>query len=516
MRPVHRRSFESSAERNPNLRSDLVAGKTFLGECLTLPGFRPIILVPLPRITGNAMKSATATGSVLLVDDNESFARMLVEAGRQAGCKVYHAANVEAARGLLAEGKIFDLLLVDIMLPDGNGLELVESMDLADQGRIAIVTGMPSVESAVRVLNTPVVDYLVKPIPAATLQELLLGAHDRAVARSRVSRPLGDMVGGSIQMRTLFDQIRQVGPLDVSVLIHGESGTGKELVARALHEQSGRAGRFVPVNCGAITHDLLGSQVFGHERGAFTGAVQSHTGFFEQADGGTLFLDEITEMPAQLQVYLLRVLESRMLTRLGGTREFPVDVRLVAATNRDPRAAVAAGVLRQDLYYRLIEFPLYIHPLRERREDIALLARHFLDRLNRKYGTSKTFQPDALVRMTEAAWPGNVRELRHAVQRHFILSGDSPQVGFRHDDAPVTAESDADSVHFRVGMTFEEVEREMLLKTLSRCGNNKSRTANVLGITAKTIYNRLLRYRAEGLIDDSLLHGGPAEHDSAG
>jgi len=462
------------------------------------------------------MKAASATGTVLLVDDNESFARMLEEAGRQAGCKVYHAADLQAARALLAERRVFDLLLVDIMLPDGNGLELVESMDLADQGRISIVTGMPSVESAVRVLNTPVVDYLVKPIPAATLHELLLGARERAIARSRITRPLGDMVGSSPQMRTLFDQIRQVGPLDVSVLVYGESGTGKELVARALHEQSGRSGRFVAVNCGAITHDLLGSQVFGHERGAFTGAVQAHTGYFEQADGGTLFLDEITEMPAQLQVYLLRVLESRMLTRLGGTRELPVDVRLVAATNRDPRAAVAAGVLRQDLYYRLIEFPLYIHPLRERREDIALLARHFLERLNRKYGTSKTFLPDALVRMTEAPWPGNVRELRHAVQRHFILSGESPQVGFRQEEAPVATESDADTVRFSVGMTFEEVEREMLLKTLSRCGNNKSRTANVLGITAKTIYNRLLRYRAEGLIDDSVLRGGSGEHDPSG
>jgi DNA-binding NtrC family response regulator len=451
------------------------------------------------------MKTAATTGSVLLVDDNEGFARLLDEVARQTGCKVSHAATIEAARELLARQKRFDLLMIDIVLPDGNGLELIENMDLAEQGRVTIVTAMPSVDSALRVLNSPVVDYLVKPIPATKLQELFLGAREKAVARERMTRPLGEMVGVSSQMRTLFEQIRQVGPLDVSVLIHGESGTGKELVARALHDESGRGGKFVAVNCGAIAHELLGSLLFGHERGAFTGASQSHAGYFEQAEGGTLFLDEITEMPLQLQVYLLRVLESRTFTRVGGSHEIDVNVRLVAATNRDPQQAVASGTLRQDLYYRLIEFPLNIRPLRERREDIVPLAQRFLDRLNRKYGSAKTFQPGALVRMSEAPWPGNVRELRHAVQRNYILAGDGTQVGFRAENA-LTAGDDG-SVRFSVGMTFEEVEREMLLKTLARCGNNKSRTASVLGITAKTIYNRLVRYRAEGLIDDSLLQG---------
>jgi DNA-binding NtrC family response regulator len=427
---------------------------------------------------------------------------------------VHHAHTLEAARELLGQEKNFDLLLVDIMLPDGNGIDLVEDIDVAEQGRVVIATGRPSVETAVRAFKSPVIDYLVKPIPAAKLQELLLDARSRAVARARMGRPLGGMVGACPPMRALFEQVRRVGPLDVSVLIHGESGTGKELVARALHEESGRPGKFVAVNCGAIAHELLGSHLFGHERGAFTGALQSHAGYFEQAEGGTLFLDEITEMPPQLQVYLLRVLESRTLTRVGGTRELPVDVRLVAATNRDPQEAVASGVLRQDLYYRLIEFPLYVPPLRERHEDIPLLARYFLDRLNQKYDTEKTFQPDALVRMSEAQWPGNVRELRHAVQRHYILAGDAAQVGYKPDGAPAVAVNDANAVQFSVGMTFEEVEREMLLKTLARCGNNKCRTANVLGITAKTIYNRLLRYRAEGLIDDALLRGMATERSA--
>jgi len=309
-------------------------------------------------------------------------------------------------------------------------------------------------------------------------------------------------------MRALFEQIRRVAPLDVAVFVHGESGTGKELVAQALHELGGRGGRFIAVNCGAIAPDLLSSQLFGHERGAFTGAAQAHNGFFEQAQGGTLFLDEVTEMPLVLQVYLLRVIETRTLTRVGGAREIPVDVRIVAASNRDPQLAVANGHLRPDLYYRLGEFPLTIPPLRARREDIPLLARHFLDRLNRRYGTARVFDADSLRRLGDRNWPGNVRELRHAVQRAYILA-DRDTVAVAEDATPrAVAESDG-SIRFAVGMSFDDVEREMLLKTLAASSNNKRRAARALGITTKTIYNRLLRYREQGLIGDDLVGSGP-------
>jgi DNA-binding NtrC family response regulator len=440
----------------------------------------------------------------LLVEDDQGFARLVAEAGRQAGCWVHHAPNLTVARASL-EQHCFDLMLLDVSLPDGNGLDLLDEIDVVDHGRIAVVTALPSVESAVRVVRSPVADYLIKPVSAGALQDLLLQAHRLALAQARMAKPLGGMIGDSSAMRTLFAQVRRVGPLEVSVLVHGESGTGKELVADALHHESGRKGRFVAVNCGAVAPELLGSHLFGHERGAFTGAQQAHVGFFEQAEGGTLFLDEITEMPLKLQVFLLRVLESRALTRVGGVREIPVDVRLIAATNRDPRRAVADGALRADLYYRLIEFPLLIPPLRARREDIPLLARHFLERLNRHYHTAKGFAPKALERMAEAPWPGNVRELRHAVQRNYILAGDGAQVGYKLEDVFAAPVADVDGVRFSVGMTFEEVEREMLLKTLARCGNNKGRAAEVLGITPKTIYNRLLRYRSQGLIDDSVM-----------
>ncbi|MGH8152549.1 MAG: sigma-54-dependent transcriptional regulator [Rhodanobacteraceae bacterium] len=462
------------------------------------------------------MRSAAVTGTVLVVDDDDGFARVVTEMGRQTRCRILRASSLDEARGLLEQHE-FDLILVDIELPDGNGLDLLDSLDLAEQGRVVIVTGMPSVASAVRVLKSPVVDYLIKPVTAAAWQEMLGEAHARAVERARMAHPIGGMIGASPEMQALFESLRRVGPVDVSVLIHGESGTGKELVARALHEESGRRGPFVAFNSGAVTHDLMGSHLFGHERGAFTGAVQAHAGYFEQADGGTLFLDEITEMPLPLQVYLLRVIESHRLTRVGGTREIPVDVRLIAATNRGPKACVDQGTLRADLYYRLSEYSLRIPPLRERREDIPLLARWFLEGLNRKYRTAKTFAPGAESRMAEGNWPGNVRELRHAVQRSYLHSGDDAQVRFEPEaalESPTTGGT-AGVVQFAVGMSFEDIEREMLLKTLARCGNNKARAARILGITSKTIYNRLLRYRSQGLIDDAALQDPASDHPAA-
>ncbi|HJT98594.1 MAG TPA: sigma-54 dependent transcriptional regulator [Rhodanobacteraceae bacterium] len=456
------------------------------------------------------MPANAAAGNVLVVDDNLDFQALVSEFAKLSRCRVTSATTLHAARQLTADDA-FDLLMVDLDLPDGNGLDLIDDIDLTLHGEIAIVTGNPTIETATRAVRSPVVEYLTKPIGVDALGKLIERAQLRAQTRRLPAREFGGMVGQTPAMRDLFESIRRVAPLDVCVLVYGESGTGKELVARSLHEQSGRRGRFVAVNCGAIAADLLSSQLFGHERGSFTGALQSHAGFFEQAEGGTLFLDEITEMPLAAQVYLLRVLESRTLTRVGGAREIAVDVRIVAGTNRDPQRAVADGALRADLYYRLLEFPLSVPTLRERREDIPTLAQYFLDRLNERYRTSRTFAPGALRVLAERHWPGNVRELRHAIQRHYIL-GDGPiEIAPEPALRPV---DDADGVvRFRVGMTFDDIEREMLLKTLAHYGNNKRHTARALGITTKTIYNRLLRYRSQGLIDDTQVGAPPDDSE---
>jgi DNA-binding NtrC family response regulator len=458
------------------------------------------------------MAFSAGTGSVLLVDDNDAFRSVVAEVANLSNCSVTSADTLASGRRM-ALARPYDLLLVDLALPDGNGLDLLDDIDLTVHGQIAIVTGFPTIESAVRAVRAPVVEYLVKPVSTDALIKLMQGANTRALTRVPAVAPhVGGMIGQSPAMLSLFDQVRRVAPLDVCVFLHGESGTGKELVARALHDLSGRSGRFVAVNCGAIASELLSSQLFGHERGSFTGASQSHAGYFEQAEGGTLFLDEVTEMPLALQVFLLRVLENRSLTRVGGSREIPVDVRVVAACNRDPQLAVANGTLRADLYYRLLEFPITIPPLRERRDDIPPLARHFLDRLNERYGTTRVFDPEAIRRLSARPWPGNVRELRHAVQRHYIMSNEGP-ITIEPEQAPKSTTHSDGSVQFSVGMTFEDIEREMLLKTLAACNNNKRLAARTLGITAKTIYNRLLRYRSQGLIDDDLVGTPPDDSD---
>jgi len=450
------------------------------------------------------MNDAGTAASVLIVDDNVEFQSTVADLAALANCRVTRATTLREARRA-ARDRQFDLLVLDLDLPDGSGLDLLDELDLVTLGQIAVVTGHPSVDSAIRAVRLPIVDYLVKPLAPDALNKLF----ERARLHARAHPPgatdeFSGMIGQSVQMKALFDRIERVARHDMTVFIHGESGTGKELVARAVHERSGRSGEFVALNCGAIAPDLLSSQLFGHERGAFTGASQSHAGFFERAEGGTLFLDEITEMPAPLQVYLLRVLESRTLTRVGGTREVPIDVRVIAATNRDPTAAVSNGSLRGDLYYRLADFPIELAPLRDRPEDVAPLAQRFLERLNERYGTRRFLTAELLRQWTARPWPGNVRELRHVVQRAYVLATDDA-IAAQPEPVPVSSGREDGSVTFHVGMTFDAIEREMLLKTLAHHNNNKRQAARTLGITTKTIYNRLLRYRSLGLIGDEQL-----------
>lgn len=306
----------------------------------------------------------------------------------------------------------------------------------------------------------------------------------------------GTLYGSSSVMEKLYQQLDKVSITDATVLLAGESGTGKELIAQTIHQFSPRCNEnFVAVNCGAIPPHLIEAALFGHEKGSFTGAARQHAGYFEHASRGTLFLDEITEMPIDMQVKLLRVLESGAFLRVGGSEEVKVDVRLIAATNRDVETAVKEGSLREDLMYRLAVFPIRVPPLRERNGDVELLAHHFLQSLNAKENTRKTFSRQSLETIRSYSWPGNVRELKNVVQRAFILSSDTLTIEEHLSDMSTKKPVMHDGfLSFSVGMPLADAQREIILATLKHFGGNKRLTAETLGISLKTLYNRLKEY----------------------
>jgi DNA-binding NtrC family response regulator len=340
--------------------------------------------------------------------------------------------------------------------------------------------------------------------PALTTQETEVTSTESTskpagnAARTRPSlRKFGLLYGSAPIMERLYDHIAKVAPTQAMVLIAGESGTGKELVANTIHQLSERREQpFIPVNCGAIPPNLIEAELFGHEKGSFTGAVREHAGYFECASGGTLFLDEITEMPFAMQAKLLRVLETGTVLRVGGTVEISVDVRLVVATNRDPWAAVKNGQFREDLMYRLAVFPLLVPALRERESDIECLSQHFLDALNDEAGTKKTFSRRSLDILRTYAWPGNVRELKNVVHRAFILSEKTLEIDeIISQSRPKKSFVRDGCVNFWVGTPLADAQREIILATLSHFEGNKERTAQTLGISLKTLYNRLNEYQ---------------------
>jgi len=306
----------------------------------------------------------------------------------------------------------------------------------------------------------------------------------------------GRLVGRSAAMQEVYDKIARVAPTEATVFVEGESGTGKEIVARTIHELSRRRKNpFLAINCGAISPNLIENEMFGHERGSYTGADRQHKGYFEQAGGGTLFLDEIAEMPPELQVRLLRVLETGTLMRIGTSRAVETDVRIIAATNQDPREAVRTGKLREDLYHRLNVFPLAIAPLRERGDDIELIAHHFLDELNAACGTRKGFAPGALARMRQYPWPGNVRELKNYIHRVYIMAGEQGLEGPTTMDAGITfRKPEGPAITVPLGTPLSVAAKELILSTLEHCGGERKRTAEMLGICTKTLYNRLREY----------------------
>lgn len=307
----------------------------------------------------------------------------------------------------------------------------------------------------------------------------------------------GCLYGASPAMREVFHLIAKVAPSDISVLIVGESGCGKELAAQMIHDLSPRAdGPFVPLNCGALPATLIEAELFGYEKGAFTGANRTHSGFFERAEGGTLFLDEITEMSVDMQVRLLRVLESGSLVRVGGNREIACQVRVLAATNRDPMEAVRDGVLREDLLYRLAVFPLVLPPLRQRGDDVLLLANRFIEELNEQYENNKHLTESAEEVLRQHHWPGNVRELRNCIQRAYILAEgvDEVEIDTVMPLGQCERARSSDVLEFEIGTSLAEAERQIIFATLDQLQGNKRRTAEVLGVSLKTLYNRLNEY----------------------
>ena len=446
---------------------------------------------------------------VLIVEDDANLRAALAALVAREGAEPLDAATLEEARKRLAQTP-FDAVIVDLTLPDGSGLDLLGDPDALGAPEYVVVTGDVSAETAVQALKRGALDYLTKPVDRARLRSVLAntqrtrGLKGEVVdlrSQLREFGRFGRLVGRSSSMQKVYELIERVAPTDAGVFVTGESGTGKELVAETVHLLSRRrAESFVAVNCGAMSPTLIESELFGHEKGSFTGADRRRAGYFERANGGTLFLDEITEMPQDLQVKLLRVLEVGAVTRVGASELTPVNVRVIAASNRDPAEAMAKGQLREDLLYRLNVFPIELPPLRLRESDAILLAEHFLEQVNAREGSRKRFSPRALERLQALVWPGNVRELKNAVERAAILADvtiDAEALPLPKTDAAIPEDA---TLHVRIGTPIEEIERRMILATLGSLDGNKRRTAEVLGISLKTLYNRLNVYqaRAEG------------------
>ncbi len=451
-------------------------------------------------------------GTILIVDDEKNILSTLARALDIEGYSSETAGTAAEAYDLIGR-KAVDLVLLDVKLPDGDGLDV-----LAEVGRrsealpVIMMSGHGTIETAVRATRLGALDFLEKPIGmdrlfVAVANALRLRRTEEENRALRAETPRFDMVGHSRPMASLFETIRRAAPSDGRVLITGENGTGKELVARALHENSRRKSNpFVKVNCAAVPHDLIESELFGHERGAFTGAVATRRGKFEAASGGTLFLDEIGDAPLPLQAKLLRVLQEGEIERVGGTQTIRVDVRVVAATNKDLKSEIAAQRFREDLYYRLNVVAVRVPALRERKEDIPALVAFFLEDAGRKNGKRLQLAPAALQELCEYDYPGNVRELRNMVERLSILA-EGPEIGRDEllsivdvpgggSPIPVVAEmlkveADGDAAAQALRDQITEAERQIIARTLDQTNGNVAETARILDLERSHLYKKM-------------------------
>lgn len=445
----------------------------------------------------------------LLVDDDAGLEESLREVVEEEGFSFESAATLEIAREVVAR-RVPDLALIDVSLPDGDGFELLRDLEGTSATEVVLVSGGAGLDGC----PERVTDYLTKPVDLGHLRSILASVARRRELTTEVERlraelrslgRFGPLIGASSAMHAVYDQIARVAPTGAPVLLQGESGTGKALVARAVHDLSRRRrDAFVALDCGAVAPGLLEAEIFGHEHGAVPGTDRVHRGAIERAHGGTFFLDELTALPSELQLRLLRVLESGRLRRAGGESELPVDVRVLAATTRDPDDAVASGALRQDLLYRLRVATVRLPALRHRTGDVPLLAEHFLGALNRNEDAHKHLSRAAIDALRAYRWPGNVRELYNAVHAAFVLADGEirPEVLPAAIRDPVLAAAAATTgppvVELRVGIPIAEAERRLILATLAACDGKKEKAALVLGISVKTLYNRLHEYREQG------------------
>ena len=470
---------------------------------------------------------------VLIVDDEASQRSGLAAMVSAWGMTPETASEGNEALLKLAEFPA-DVIVTDLNMPGLDGYGLLQRLrDLGDMPPAIVLTAFGNIDTAVKTVHElGAYWFLEKPLQPATLETLLrrAGAHATLRTENRnlerqlsYKGSLGELVGTSPKMREIFALLQQAGPSKACVLITGESGTGKELVARTVHALSPRRqGPFIAINCAALPETLIESELFGHEKGSFTGASERRAGCFEVAQHGTLLLDEIGEMPIQTQAKLLRILEDSKVRRLGGKAEFEVDVRLIAATNKVPEEAVRGGHLREDLYYRLNVFHIHLPPLRERKEDILPIAETLVSELNRKHECRVVeIPPPVLEALMTHTWPGNVRELRNVLERAVILAGEGAiemrhLPGFLQARGPAVANAstataasvaappppqapppeDRDTVRFQIGTTVEEAEKQLILRTLEHTRNNKTRAAEILGISLKTLHNKLKEYGA--------------------
>jgi DNA-binding NtrC family response regulator len=441
---------------------------------------------------------------ILVVDDESSILLLLKEALSQWGYDVV-CANTAAEALAVARAQMFDAVITDIRMPDMSGLDLLRELKRQDESvEVVLMTGYPTIASAVEALKEGAYDYLSKPLILDELRHLMQRLMERRFLRGEVHTlrarlgeelTVNELIGSSAPMQRVKEIIGKVAVADSPVLVEGESGTGKELVAAAIHRLSIRAkGPFIPVNCSAIPRDLLESEFFGHVRGAFSGAVADALGLFRGANDGTIFLDEIAELPPELQVKLLRVLQEMQVRPVGSTKAYPVDVRVIAATNRNLEQEMTAGRFRQDLYYRLNVIRINLPPLRERREDIPALINHVIRRFNKRFRRDvRGITPDGLNALMAYDFPGNVRELENLIERAFAMGAreqitlaDLPSLTARPDIAP--------SVANKTIPTLAEVEKDLILRALAVFNNDKEEAARALGISRRTIYRRLKEY----------------------
>ncbi|MGD1821177.1 MAG: sigma-54-dependent transcriptional regulator [Pleomorphochaeta sp.] len=452
--------------------------------------------------------------TILVCDDEKNIREGLAMALELEDYNVIMAENGKVAWSLINKNDV-DLVITDLRMEKMTGQELLKKIVSSYPNiPVVILTGHGTIETAVQAMRDGAVDFFTKPLDLDRLLLLvkkalknkdLLDENKKIkeeLAALKAYRNYGKMIGNSSNIRKLLETINQVAPTKASVLVTGESGVGKELVADAIHQISTRRdGPFIKVHCAALSESLLESELFGHEKGAFTGAISAKKGRFELANGGTIFLDEIGEINLATQIKILRVLQERQFERVGGEKTITVDVRIVAATNRDLLKEIEEGTFREDLYYRLNVVHLEVPPLRNRKEDIPLLLTSFLDQINKENNTNvKGFTTEAKSALFKYDWPGNIRELRNCVEAAVVLSKNE-FVGIKDLPPQITTNSEVQSINIEVGLSLADIEKQAILSTLNNCKGNKSKTAEVLKIGRKTLHRKLEEYKSEEEIE---------------